>query len=168
MKILWISLLPIALILFACTAPASEPPAVDDKAQREADTQAIKEVEAKWDAATNANDADGIMALLTDDIIVVPPNAPAIEGKEAVRRFLVADFEENSYKDTKGSVVEVRLAGDWAYVRGTWRGTVTPKAGGESSEDIGQWIEIFDRQPDGSWKISRNMYSSDLPLPEAP
>ena len=155
-------------IITACTAaPPAEEAVVVDKAQEEADIQAIKEIEAKWAAATNSGDIESIMSLLTDDAIFMFTNEPIVKGKEAVRNHALADFEEYAYENSKAMVVEVRLAGDWAYARGTWSGTVTPKAGGESIQFIGKWIEIFERQPDGSWKVSRNMYNSDLPVPES-
>ena len=153
------------LIITACTA--APPVVVNNSAQDEADIQAIKEIEAKWDAATNAGDPDVLLGLLTDDVILMNPNEPIKEGKEAVRIGILADFEEIDYENLKSIVAEVRLAGDWAYARGTWSGTVTSKAGGESFQDTGKWIDIFERQPGGSWKVSRDMYNSDLPVPES-
>ena len=138
-----------------------------EKAQEEADIQAIKDIDAKWAAAQNTGDIESIMSLLTDDVIMLWANEPIKEGKEAVRNSILADHKENTYENTKATVVEVRLAGDWAFARGTWSGTDTPKAGGESMQFIGKWIDIFERQPDGSWKVSRSMYNSDLPVPES-
>ena len=41
--------------------------------------------------------------------------------------------------------------------------TFTPEAGGEPIRGIGKWMDIYKRQPDGSWKIYRGIYNSDLP-----
>ena len=90
-----------------------------------------------------------------------------VEGKEAVRVSILADFDEMNYEDSKGIVDEIRLAGDWAFVRGTWSGSITPKAGGEPFKDTTKWIDIWERQPDGSWKASLTILNSDLPVPES-
>jgi ketosteroid isomerase-like protein len=42
--------------------------------------------------------------------------------------------------------------------------TLTP-VGAAPIENRGKYIEIWRKQADGSWKILRDVYSSDLPLP---
>ena len=64
-------------------------------------------------------------------------------------------------------VLEVRVAGDWAFARMTYTETLTPKAGGEPTEDSGRWLVIYERQPDGAWKIYLEIWNSDRPLPGA-
>ncbi|MEE8586821.1 MAG: hypothetical protein V3T83_18425 [Acidobacteriota bacterium] len=65
--------------------------------------------------------------------------------------------------------LEVEVAGDWAFDRGTYTITLTPKAGGEPVfEDEAKYLTITKRQPDGSWKIYRTISNSDRPLPGAP
>ncbi len=152
------------LFAFSCTAPPAQEAVVDDTAREEADIQAIKDLEAKWAAAVNAGDVEMILRLLTDDVILISSDEPIREGKEEVRTYYLADFKESTYENAKAMVFEVRLAGDWAYARGTWSGAGTRKAGGESFQFKGEWIDILERQPDGSWEISRDIYCSDLPL----
>ena len=43
--------------------------------------------------------------------------------------------------------------------------TLTPKAGGEPTEDSGKWLGILKRQPNGSWKVHRDIWNSDKPFP---
>ena len=138
-----------------------------DTAQEEADIQAIKEILVKWDDALNSGDANAILNLLTEDVILLNPDGPITEGKKACKASISADFEKRSFANSKTVVVEVRLAGDRAYSRGTWSGTITPKDGGDSFQESGRLIDIFERQPDGSWKVSCEMYSIDLPVPES-
>jgi len=40
--------------------------------------------------------------------------------------------------------------------------TSTPKAGGKSVEYTGKWLNVSKRQPDGSWKIYRDLTAVDL------
>jgi ketosteroid isomerase-like protein len=58
------------------------------------------------------------------------------------------------------------VAGDWAYDRGNYTLTVTPKPG-KPMEESGKYLAVCKRQPDGSWKISRLIYNSNNPPPGA-
>jgi len=69
-------LLFVALILSACR------PAVK---QTEADVAAIQALVEAWGAAIEAGDVAGVVALYTDDIVRMPPDAPAIRGKQGHR-----------------------------------------------------------------------------------
>ena len=172
-------LVPLALIV--CATPTeegavddneAEEAAVDDvvvnlPAQKEADFKVNRDFSLRWVAAANAGDVDRLVSMFTDDAVMMEPETPAATGKEAIRSQLQAFFDEVSIEDDSVAV-EVRLAGDWAFARGRFTTIVTPKAGGEPNQIRGTWIDIRERQADGSWKISRTMWSSDAPLPVVP
>jgi ketosteroid isomerase-like protein len=61
--------------------------------------------------------------------------------------------------------VEVDGAGDIAYVYGKYSMTITSEEG-EPVQDSGKYIEIWKRQADGTWKVSLDIFNSDLPIPE--
>ena len=58
---------------------------------------------------------------------------------------------------------EVRAGGDWAFARGTYQATLTPKAGGAAGSIDGKYMTILTRQADGSWKIYRDIFNSNVP-----
>ena len=58
---------------------------------------------------------------------------------------------------------EVQVSGDLAVARGTYAATVTPKDGGEAISIDGKYMTLLKRQPDGSWKIYRDIYNSNVP-----
>ena len=107
---------------------------------------------------------DALVALHTGDAIRMPPNAPPVIGKEAIRASFQATFEQFAGKITL-SLEEVEFAGDRAFVRGASPVTLTPKAGGEPLQDDGKYVSIRKRQPDGSWKIFWTIWNSNNPLP---
>lgn len=152
----------LALTVAAC-GPAGEQPAAEAASQAD-DVAAIKAGIGEILAAYNTGDAAAVAAFYTDDAIEFPPNAPATVGKEAIQLDIQTLFDQFTIKFGL-EVVEVEVAGDWAFSRGSHTLTLTPKTGGEPTEDSGKWIEILKRQPDGGWKIYRNMYNSDQPLP---
>ena len=63
------------------------------------------------------------------------------------------------------SVDEVQATGDWAFERGRYEITLAPKAGDAPMDDTGKYITIYQRQSNGSWKIARDIWNSDQPLP---
>jgi uncharacterized protein (TIGR02246 family) len=124
----------------------------------------VKNLREAYIAAQNAGDAAALTALFTDDAVLMPANAPAASGNEAIQ----AHFQTLLDQVTSELVVsqeEVEVAGDWAFSRGTHTVKLTPKAGGETMEDTGKYLNILKRQPDGSWKIARHIWNSDKPLP---
>jgi len=54
---------------------------------------------------------------------------------------------------------EILVSGDLALQRYTYELTVTPKAGGDPVELSGYGFHVFERQRDGSWKLSKDMWS---------
>jgi ketosteroid isomerase-like protein len=61
---------------------------------------------------------------------------------------------------------EVQLAGtDWAFERGDYAITLTPKAGGDPIEDAGKYITLYQRQAGGRWLMARDIWNSNNPPP---
>jgi len=51
------------------------------------------------------------------------------------------------------------VSGDWAFDRGREHYIVTPKAGGAPIEKTGNYLYLYRRQADGSWKQSRVIWN---------
>jgi ketosteroid isomerase-like protein len=62
--------------------------------------------------------------------------------------------------------VEMDGAGDMAYVYGTYSMMLAMPGMEEPVPDHGKYIEIWRRQEDGSWRLARDIFNSDLPLAE--
>ena len=58
---------------------------------------------------------------------------------------------------------EVTVSGDMAVARGVYQATLTPKAGGDNILVDGKYMTLLQRQPDGSWKIHRDIFNSNVP-----
>jgi len=146
-------ILPLVLVLcftFGCQQgeEVSEEPVVDI----EADIVACKNLNDEWDEAYDARDIDRLVSIFTDDAVRMPPSEPALIGKEDIRSDFQREFDQFS-SEQESEVVDVKIGGDLAFVRGTWKEIKTPKAGGESRNFNGNFTFINQKQPDGSWKI---------------
>lgn len=118
----------------------------------------------RWAAAWAAGDAVAIAEFYAEDAVLLPQNQPPIVGKKAIRSGYETVLEQF---DVRGGseVVDLEVGGDWAFMRGTYTTTVTPKEGGPPIEkDHGNWLWIVKRQADGSWKIFRAIGASETPV----
>jgi ketosteroid isomerase-like protein len=115
--------------------------------------------------AANAADVASWTALYTPDAMVLRPHAPPVEGREAIQRWLVT---LPPISHAKGEGVEAVGSGNLAYLRGGYRMTFSFPGVPTPIEEQGKFIQIYRRQGDGSWRITREIYNSDLPLPFPP
>jgi len=115
-------------------------------------------------AAINANDVEAVLALLTEDAVYLPPHEPAVVGTAAIRPWLAGYFgayRTHWEKETR----ELVAAGDWAFEVAAERVRDVPADGGAPVDDIAKGIIIYRRQPDGAWKVARDIWNSDAPAP---
>ncbi len=147
-------------LLSACTERTERPPIAGP--QSEADITAIRDLFDRYDSTATAGLAEEWMSLFSDDIIWMVPNQAALVGKEAVWGRVRPLFSDLNMEHVSG-VDEVRVAGDWAYVLGTYTFRVTPKAGGETTEEVGKLLYILGRQADSSWRITRAVWNANHP-----
>lgn len=120
----------------------------------------IKQLLKEWVEASNAGDIERIMSLVTDDSVIIPPNGPPLVGKDAIRKDQQQSFDLYLSQGAE-AVADFRVCGDFAFSRGTWETSVTPKAGGESKVLKGYFVDIYQKQPDGAWKLFWNMWSDE-------
>ena len=127
----------------------------------EADRAAIRQVQENDLKLSRAQDWEGHSALFTEDAVQLPPNQAAVQGKAAIQSWMEAFPPISNYEEQS---LGVEGQADLAYDRGTYSMTVTPP-GAAPIKDHGKYLFILRKQADGSWKISRAMFNSDVPLP---
>jgi uncharacterized protein (TIGR02246 family) len=146
----WIS----AVVAIALCAPAAAEPSDDIRAALD-----------NWTKVFNSRDADRVCDLFARDLIA------AYQGQlernyDAICALLASSLRdhEKSYRYSL-DLKEILVAGDLAAVRLVWTLTVARKDGGaiETIEEPG--LDVFRRQPDGSWKIARYLAFPIVPRP---
>jgi len=86
------------------------------------DERAIRAADEAWSRALERNDLDGLMASYAEDAVLLPMDAPAVVGREAIRarfarRLAIPGFSA-SFATTRVVVAQSR---DMAYELGTFR-----------------------------------------------
>lgn len=149
-----------ALYLLGCAgAPAPRTPTAGG------DMDAVAAVRAEFQAAENAGDIARVRATFAEDIVMLAPNAPAAIGRDSATARLQATFNAGRLQIAYESQ-ETVVTGDWAFDRGTYRFTMTPRGGSEPSRQVGKYLWIYRRDAAGQWKLSRIAWnSSERPAP---
>jgi len=156
-----LTIIPFVILLcftFGCQQgeEVAEEPVVDV----EVDVEAIKKITDDFNAAINAGDIDKLVSLYTDDAVRIPPNKPALIGKEAIRSMFQEQLDKFTVQN-EGVIVDLKVSGDLAFVRGSWTSINTPKTGGEPLKENGSFVSVFQKQPEGSWKVICNIWSNE-------
>ena len=118
-----------ALMVVGCQPAADQSDSAAVAAKQAEDVAAIKKLMNDVGAAVNVNadDVAALAAFFTDDAVRMPPNQPAISGKEAIRESLQNSYGNVTVKFTD-EVAEIEVAGDWAFSRSAYTITLIPKA----------------------------------------
>lgn len=111
-----------------------------------------------WTERVLAGDFEGMLELYADDAVVMPPNHPVVRGKDELLSFM-RSFPKVTRAEFR--VDEVDGYGDVAYVVGRYSMTLEPDGAPGPVDDEGKYIEIRRRQPDGSWRLARDIFNSD-------
>ena len=116
------------------------------------DERAIRELIATWMAASQAGDIEIVLSLMTDDVVFMVPGREPF-GKEA---FATASQGLKEMRmQGRSEIRELKVLGDWAYLRAYIQMTVTP-TGGALVRRTGYTLTVLRRQPDGRWLLARD------------
>lgn len=122
--------------------------------------QAIDKVRQDFNVAYNKADVETIAGLVTEDVVWMPPNEPAMVGRQAVKTRYTSQFAKSSAK-FEMHMAEIIVCGDWGVLRGPYVRIDTPKNGGPPVEITGKYLMVMQLQPDGFWQIARDIYNGD-------
>lgn len=154
-----ITLFLVLVLVSVCSLPAEQQKPVK-QATTEADIAAILDIWSKYATAINNADIDSWISLWIDDGVQMPPDRPAIKGKEQIKANVQSTLDQFIFKMEIFNE-EVKVADDWAFARGTYTYSLTPKEGAEPYENTGKYLTILERQADGSWKIARDCFNNN-------
>jgi len=152
----------------ACTTPQEE----SERNSASEDIERIHQISVAIDSAYATGDGTAMAALVTEDVIWMPPEEPTIIGRAEVEKRYTNMFGElqSRFKDINHTLEldEVLVFGDWAISRGRWRLEMTLLAVSRSVVSTGKNTHMYRRQPDGRWLIARNIWNSDAPVLRGP
>lgn len=121
----------------------------------------IEAVNEAYGKAVANQDLAAIVGLYTPDAILLPPDSPVAKGSDAIRAVL------QGYIDAGAQSLELETTalddqGDLVVEVGRYTlGLQAP--GADPITDIGKYLQVFKRQPDGSFRIAYDCFNGDGP-----
>lgn len=135
--------------------PAAAPAAAESK-ELAAVRRAIDQGNAQWSEGWLKGDAAKVAALFAADGVQLGGNGKVIKGRQAIQERQKAAMQgaDPGVKVTV-TTTTIWLDGDTAYETGKYKYEYTEK--GKPGVDEGQYVTVWKRQKDGSWKLSMDL-----------
>jgi uncharacterized protein (TIGR02246 family) len=124
------------------------------------DRAAITSTTAELLAAVNASDANRCMAVWAADGVLMPPHHPSVQGHQAIVEYFRSLFSRSKFSFTFTSS-HIHLAGDTALEHVTYTAIIWPRGDNSLIEDAGKGLHVYRREPNGSWKLTHDIWNSD-------
>jgi uncharacterized protein (TIGR02246 family) len=126
------------------------------------ETAAVAGVTARLLSAVNASDLAGVLAVWSDEGVLMPPHHPSVHGRPEIERYFRQLFEHTQFTFSFTST-QIHISGDTAFERVAYTASARPARGGSEIRDVGKGLHVFRRQPDGSWTLIMDIWNSDAP-----
>jgi uncharacterized protein (TIGR02246 family) len=111
--------------------------------------------------AVTAADPDAYADCFAEDAVLMPPNAPVVQGRQAIREW--AKWLFGVYRlEISSFVMSAQVIGDRAaFSRYEATGRYVGLSGGNDSHFEQKYLDALVCLPDGSWKVAAHMWSSN-------
>src|SRR5262249_37103370 len=121
---------------------------------------AIRKANGEFEVAMTKSDTAAIAAPYEADAVFVGIDGTATKGRAQIEQLYRDRFAKSGPAlETRIESEQVMLAGEFAYESG--RGIIKLKGKEASVPTWARFLTVWRRQPDGDWKISRNIVLPD-------
>jgi len=129
------------------------------------DVYAINVAKSNYREGFNTADVERVLSVFAPEFTDMSDSRPTRYRADAavkLRRFLIELFAEY---DAKLNVIinAISVFGDNAFDYGWHELTLTPRNGGEPVYRRTRYCELWSKQPNGDWRITRFMDNPDVP-----
>ena len=132
---------------------------------QQAELERIDRARAIHVAAVNDGDANAWTACFITNAVQMPPNQPPNIGTERILEW-AEGFLAAFRADFSIVARDVELPGpDWAFERGSYDISLTPRAGGDLLRDSGKYLTVYRRARGHEWLMAHDIWNSDNPPP---
>lgn len=132
-----------------------------ESASAQKDNSEIDRVRLDFISAFNAGNAEAIGKLIDPDGVWMMPNEPPVSGFVNIKASYIKLFKNVKSKiDLKAG--SAQSCGDWAFIDGSFSRADTLFPSGEIKNIYGHYLFILKKQPDGTWKIARDIWNEHV------
>lgn len=116
-------------------------------------TAKVEEMNAAWDEAFNAGDAEKVASLYAEDARVITGDGQVVEGRDEIRK-LFQGFIDSGFGEHEIKLGSVEGTDDLLYETGDWSGM-----GGDGKPYGGKLVVIYEKQDGGDWQTVLHMWN---------
>lgn len=126
------------------------------------ETEEIRRISADRARAFNEGDAAGIARHFSDKCFLMLPGGQTRTDPSQVKAYYQSIFDryltelESGYED-------VRVDGNLAYGRGFAKVKLRDRLTGVETSSTAKYLNILERQPDGTWKTTHDIWNGNEP-----
>lgn len=144
-------------ILFGCTG----------RVELEREKAILLETDLKFAETSRIEGApEAFREYLAEDALQFPAGSPPVRGNETVYRLMKENMDPATLLDWKPEEAGVSKAGDLGYTWGTYTVyQVDSISSDRKAAAYGKYVNVWEKQPDGSWKVKIDIGNSS-PVPE--
>jgi uncharacterized protein (TIGR02246 family) len=117
----------------------------------------IREVHSIWISAVNAGDLVRLLALMAEDVVFLNPGQEPL-GRDGFSANFSAAHQQVRVR-CSSELEEVVVIGEVAFSRSRDALSVTPLAGGKTTQLAGHRLTVYRKQPDGRWLLARDAHT---------
>lgn len=122
----------------------------------------IRRMATEYAQAITMGDRKKFLGFFANDIVMMPPGQPSTRGRDGVAALTDLLFDQFTMRE-QFEYDELSVVGDWATGRFSYAFSVTPKAGGPTTTEIGKGIAWLQRTLAGSWQFTHMIWNLDQP-----
>jgi uncharacterized protein (TIGR02246 family) len=112
--------------------------------------------------AVASADAGAMASVYEDDAELLPPNTEPIRGRESIERFWKAGIEMG-LRRLQSEAIRLEQTNELAFETGRFTQWIQPDGDGPQA-DVGKYVVVHRRQPDGSWRRAVEIFNWYAPL----
>ena len=124
------------------------------------DERAIRKILRDYLKPFEVGDVEALLDYYADDMIWMSPNSCSDSTKNEAREFYRAAFQRGDFAENSVEIHELRVLGDWAFVRCTATGKFIPNDEDDGPVRGSRHLYLFRKEGDGRWRIARDIFNN--------
>jgi len=141
----WIALLLITALCGSCNRSSAN---VDQE------RETLMRLDREW--AANVKDMDKFISYYAPDATIYPAGMPMATGAGPIRDTLSKMTSTPGFSlQFAPTKADVSASGDVGYTTGTYQAVIN------GATENGKYVEVWKKQPDGSWKVKEDIFNAD-------
>ena len=127
----------------------------------ETDAEAVNAIYRKFSEAVNHRNATAYGDLFAENAVVMPPNAPAVAGRAAIKDWAKRLFENWRVEADTVTVERQEADGLVAFRRWVASGRYVATATGQAVPLVQKYLDVLTKDVSGVWRFAAHMWSSN-------